>query len=58
MSGELPSAVPVADTGTDLGPLALGEGAPESPTPSNRFSEYLHEVLSGSVVLTILAIVA
>jgi ABC-type uncharacterized transport system permease subunit len=57
MSDELPSAVPVADTGTDLGPLALGEPDLDSGAPApGRFSGVLREIMSGSIVLTILAI--
>jgi general nucleoside transport system permease protein len=58
VSGELPSAVPVADTGTDLGPLALGENTAVPETPPGRFSGVLLEIMSGNIVLTILAIVA
>jgi ABC-type uncharacterized transport system permease subunit len=54
---QLPSSVPVADTGTDLGPLALGNDGPAVPAPTNRFSGVLREIMSGSLVLTILAIV-
>jgi ABC-type uncharacterized transport system permease subunit len=59
MSDELPSAVPVADTGTDLGPLALGDkDAPVAEGPSeSRFGNLLHDIMSSSVVLTILAVV-
>ena len=63
MSEELPSGVPVADTGTDLGPLALGDDAagastaPESgDAPEGRFSNVLRDIMSSSIVLTILAI--
>jgi general nucleoside transport system permease protein len=59
MSDELPSAVPVADTGTDLGPLALGEETPDpsAAKPESRFSGVLRDIMSSSIVLTILAIV-
>ena len=60
MSDELPSAVPVADAGTDLGALALGEkqapGA-DKENPNDRAQGVLREIMSGSVVLTILAVV-
>ena len=58
MSTELPSAVPVADTGTDLGPLALGNTEPDAPIPTSRFGAYLQDVMSSSIVLTILAVFA
>jgi ABC-type uncharacterized transport system permease subunit len=58
MSTELPSAVPVADAGTDLGPLALGDTEPDAPTPTSRFGAYLQDVMSSSIVLTILAVLA
>jgi general nucleoside transport system permease protein len=64
MSEELPSGVPVADTGTDLGPLALGEtdalvaDGPAIPEPvEGRFATFMHDVMSSSIVLTILAII-
>ncbi len=58
MSTELPSGIPVADTGTDLGPLALGDTESEIPIPTGRFSAYLQDVMSSSIVLTILAVFA
>jgi simple sugar transport system permease protein len=59
MSDALPSAVPVADTGTDKGGLALGRDGVELPPdhPNSRLSAALRDVLGGSVVLTILAVV-
>jgi simple sugar transport system permease protein len=60
MSDELPSGVPVADTGTDLGPLALGDNtvpAPRDDKPEGRFDHVLHDIMSSSIVLTILAVV-
>jgi simple sugar transport system permease protein len=62
VSDELPSGVPVADTGTELGPLALGQDAPDSgadadaDAPESRLAAALREILSGSILLTILAI--
>ncbi len=58
MSAELPASVPVADTGTDLGPLALDQTATELPPehPTSRLNTALRDVLGGSVVLTILAV--
>jgi len=54
MTDELPAA-----TGTDLGPLALGETtSTDAPLEPGRFSGVLREILSGSVVLTILAVFA
>lgn len=60
MSEELPSAVPVADAGTDLGPLAVGDKqAPgkDKETPNERAQGVLREIMSGSIVLTILAVI-
>jgi len=59
MSDELPTGVPVADTGTDLGPLAIGEKIPDAapqPADESRLGRVLREIMGGSVVLTILAI--
>jgi ABC-type uncharacterized transport system permease subunit len=49
---EIPSSVPVADTGVDL----AARPAPEEQ-PLSRSSEVLREIFSGSIVLTILAVV-
>ena len=55
MSDELPAAVPVADTGTDTS----GRRSTEQPARYAReFGLVLHDVLSGSAVLTILALFA
>jgi ABC-type uncharacterized transport system permease subunit len=58
MSGELPSAVPVADTGTDQGVLALGRDDVDLPPdhPSSKLNTALRDILGGSVLLTILAV--
>jgi general nucleoside transport system permease protein len=58
MSAELPSTVPVGDTGTDLGPLALDHDANQIPpdAPAPRLNRVLRDILGGSVVLTILAV--
>ncbi|MEJ1229367.1 MAG: ABC transporter permease [Galbitalea sp.] len=59
MSGELPASVPVADTGTDLGGLALDHDGNQLPpeAPTSRLNAALRDVLGGSIVLTILAVV-
>ena len=58
MSSELPTGVPIADTATKLADprvdLSVAETPPEEPAP--RAIVFLRDVLSGSVVLTILAI--
>jgi general nucleoside transport system permease protein len=59
MSTELPSSVPVADTGTDLGPLALdrdGNELPPEEQPS-RLNAALTNILSGGVALTLCAVI-
>ena len=59
MSAELPASVPVADTGLDRGELAPDQESNELPpeAPSSRLNEALRDVLSGNIVLTILAVV-
>ncbi len=59
MSGELPASVPVADTGTDQGGLALDQHGNELPpeAPTSRLNAALRDALSGNILLTILAIV-
>jgi ABC-type uncharacterized transport system permease subunit len=58
MSAELPASIPVADLGTDQGALALDHAGNELPPdhPSSKLNAALQDVLSGSVVLTILAV--
>jgi ABC-type uncharacterized transport system permease subunit len=59
MSAELPASVPVADTGLDRGGLALDQHGNELPpeAPTSRLNAALRDILSGNIVLTILAIV-
>jgi general nucleoside transport system permease protein len=58
MSAELPASIPVADLGTDQGALALDHAGNELPPdhPSSKLNAALQDVLGGSVVLTILAV--
>jgi simple sugar transport system permease protein len=58
MSAELPSSIPVADTGTDEGVLALAHDGSELPPdhPSSKLNAALRDALGGSIVLTILAV--
>jgi ABC-type uncharacterized transport system permease subunit len=58
MSAELPASIPVADTGTDQGGLALAHDGTELPPdhPSSRLNAVLRDALGGSIVLTILAV--
>ena len=58
MSAELPASIPVADTGTDKGGLALAHDGTELPPdhPTSRLNSALRDVLGGSIVLTILAV--
>ena len=69
MSDELPASVPVAETGTateaaagtlesdQIDPAQLA-GATHGPDEPDRLTKFLRDVLSGSAVLTVLAIVA
>ena len=65
MSDELPASVPVADTGTDATILESDQVVPEQLATGNAPEEeqsglnrVLREILSGSAVLTILAVIA